>query len=349
VKVARLHGVGELRLHDESPPEAAPDETLVRVAAVGICGSDLHWFSEGGIGDAKLRAPLVIGHEIAGTVEAGALAGRVVAVDPAIPCGVCATCARGLGHLCPTVLFCGHGELDGGLREVMTWPTRRLHPLPPTLTVEDGAMLEPLGVAIHAVDLGHVRVGNAVVVVGCGPIGLMIVQLARQSGANTVVAVDPLGHRRQAAERLGADVALTPDEALDPHVLTDASRGIEADPVFEVAGPDLAVALAVRAARPGGRVVLVGIPDVDRTTFPASEARRKGLTLMLSRRMGEVYPRAINLAAQRLVDIQSIVSHRYSLDDVTDAFETACQRLGHKVLVEPPQSGGPAAQRTRPA
>jgi L-iditol 2-dehydrogenase len=164
-----------------------------------------------------------------------------------------------------------------------------------------------------------------------------------------VVAVDPLGHRRQAAERLGADVALTPDEALDRQVLSDASRGIEVDPVFEVAGPDVAVAVAVRAARPGGRVVLVGIPDVDRTTFPASEARRKGLTLVLSRRMGEVYPRAINLTAQRLVDIQSIVSHRYSLDDVTDAFETARRRLGHKVLVEPTPSGGPAAQRTGPA
>jgi L-iditol 2-dehydrogenase len=339
VRVARLHGVGELRLHDESPPEAAPGETLVRVAAVGICGSDLHWFSEGGIGDAILRGPLVIGHEIAGTVEVGALAGRLVAVDPAIPCGACATCARGLAHLCPTVLFSGHGERDGGLREVMAWPTRRLHPLPPTLTAADGAMLEPLGVAIHAVDLGRVRVGSAVVVVGCGPIGLMVVQLVRQSGANTVVAVDPLEHRRQAAERLGADVALTPDEAIDAHVLATASGGVEVDPVFEVVGSDLAVALAVRAARPGGRVVLVGIPDVDRTTFPASEARRKGLTLLLSRRMGEVYPRAINLVTRHLVDVRSIVSHRYPLDDVADAFETARRRLGHKVIVEPTNRG----------
>jgi L-iditol 2-dehydrogenase len=338
-----LHGVGELRLHDESLPEAAPDETLVRVAAVGICGSDLHWFSEGGIGDAKLRAPLVIGHEIAGTVEVGALAGRLVAVDPAIPCGSCDTCTRGLAHLCPTVLFSGHGELDGGLREVMAWPTRRLHPLPPSLTAEDGAMLEPLGVAIHAVDLGRVRLGTAVVVVGCGPIGLMVVQLARHSGATTVIAVDPLEHRRWAAERLGADVALTPEEASDAHVLADAGRGVEVDPVFEVAGSDLAVALAVRAARPGGRVVLVGIPDVDRTTFPASEARRKGLTLLLSRRMGEVYPRAISLAARRLVDIRSIVSHRYSLDDVTDAFETARRRIGHKVIVEPATLIGPGS------
>ena len=117
MKVARLHGVGDLRLHDESPPRPAPGEVLVRVDAVGICGSDLHWFGEGGIGDAQLGAPLVIGHEIAGTVEDGPLAGQLVAVDPAIPCGVCDTCVRGLHHLCPTVRFSGHGGVDGGLRD----------------------------------------------------------------------------------------------------------------------------------------------------------------------------------------------------------------------------------------
>jgi L-iditol 2-dehydrogenase len=201
-------------------------------------------------------------------------------------------------------------------------------------------MLEPLGVAIHAVDLGKVRVGSAVVVVGCGPIGLMVVQLARRSGATTVVGVDPLEHRRHVAERLGADVVLTPDEAFVPGALTDAIRGIEIDSAFEVAGPNRAVELAVAAVRPGGRVVLVGIPDDDRTAFQASVARRKGLTLLLSRRMGDVYPRAIELAARRLVDIQSIVSHRYGLDEVAEAFDTARRRLGHKVLVLPSRATG---------
>ena len=177
--------------------EPAPGEVFVRVDAVGICGSDLHWFGEGGIGDAELRSPLVIGPEIAGTVEDGPLAGQLVAVDPAIPCGVCDTCGQDLGHLCPTVRFSGHGDVDGGLRNVMAWPTTSLHPLPPTLTAEAGAMLEPLGVAIHAVDLGKVRAGIAVAVIGCGPIGLLVVQVAGCRGATTVVAVDPLDHRRQ--------------------------------------------------------------------------------------------------------------------------------------------------------
>jgi L-iditol 2-dehydrogenase len=334
-KVARLHGVGRLLVHDEPAPEPGPSDTIVRVGAVGICGSDLHWFAEGGIGDAVLAAPLVIGHETGGTVESGPLAGQVVAVDPAIPCGDCEACRRGHGHLCPTVRFSGHGDLDGGLRELMAWPTRQLHPLPPSLTVEDAAMLEPLGVAIHALDLGKLRPQSAVAVVGCGPIGLMIVQLARRCGASTVVAVDPLPHRRDAAERLGADAALTPDQALDHDALTDVMRGEEVTTAFEVAGNDGAVEIAIRAARPGGRVVLVGIPDDDRTSFPASVARRKGLTLLLSRRMAEVYPRAIELAADGQVDIRSIVSHRFPLDEVAEAFDTAARRLGHKVLVLP--------------
>ena len=335
MKAARLHGVGDVRLHNESVPEPAAEEVLVRVGAVGICGSDLHWFGEGHIGDAHLGRPLVLGHEFAGTVEGGPLAGRAVAVDPAIPCGACPTCARGLGHLCPTVRFAGHGELDGGLRELIAWPTRLLHPLPDVLTVEDGAMLEPLGVAIHAVDLGKVRSGGAIVVVGCGPIGLLVVQLARRAGASVVVAVDPLAHRREAAERLGSDVAMTPEEAIDAEVLAEALRGVEADTVFDVAGSDRAVDVAVRAARPGGRVVLAGIPDDDRTTFPASVARRKGLTLLISRRMNDVYPRAIELAVRQQIDIRSIVTQRYPLDEVTEAFSTASQRRGHKVLVLP--------------
>jgi L-iditol 2-dehydrogenase len=317
--------VGDLRLHDEPPPTPNDGDVRVRVEAVGICGSDLHWFSEGGIGDAQLRSPLVIGHEIAGTVEDGPLAGRLVAVDPAIPCGACVTCQRGLFHLCPSVQFSGHGRVDGGLREAMAWPASLVHPLPAALTAEQGAMLEPLGVAIHAVDLGKVEAGSAVAVVGCGPIGLMVVQLVRLLGATTVVAVDPLAHRREAAGRLGADLAVLPDEV----------PGAEVDVAFDVAGPSQAVDLAVGLARPGGRVVLVGIPDDDTTTFRASTARRKGLTMLLSRRMGDVYPRAIDMVERGVIDVDSIVTHRFGLTEVGEAFETASHRRGHKVLVLP--------------
>lgn len=332
MRVARLHGVGDVRLHEEDSPQPADGDVLVRVDAVGICGSDLHWFGEGGIGDSVLKEPLVLGHELAGTVQDGELAGRLVAVDPAIACDTCASCRRGLRHLCTAGRFAGHGGLDGGLREVIAWPERLLHPLPESFTAEDGAMLEPLGVAVHAADLAHVRLGDAVIVVGCGPIGLLLVQVARVSGATYVVAVDPLPHRRAFALELGADAALTPDEALTDFA-TDPADGF--DRVFDVAGDASALDVAVRAAAPGARVVLVGIPDDDRTTFPAAVARRKGLTLLVARRMNEVYERSIDLVARRRVDVRSVVSHRFPLGDIGRAFTTARARTGHKVIVLP--------------
>jgi L-iditol 2-dehydrogenase len=337
MRVARLHGVGDIRLADEPSPEVPPGHSLVRVTAVGLCGSDLHWYAEGGIGDARLRRPLVIGHEFAGVIEGGPRHGELVAVDPAIPCGVCELCQEGHRNLCVRIRFAGHGDQDGALRDVLAWRTELLHPLPDGFTAADGAMLEPLGVAIHAVDLGHLRVGTSVAVLGCGPIGLLLLQVARAAGAAAVVAVDPLPHRVAAAQRLGADLALTPEEVGDPGTLARRAGGDRhgVHVAFEVAGTDDAVDLAVAAARPGARVVLAGIPAGDRTTFAASTARRKGLTLALSRRMKEVYPRAVALVRSGRVDVRSVVSGGFGLDEVDKAFRVAVARTGLKILITP--------------
>jgi L-iditol 2-dehydrogenase len=335
MRVARLHGLGDVRLGEEPDPRPGPDQTLVRVTAVGLCGSDLHWFSEGGIGDAQLGEPLVLGHEFAGVVEGGPLDGRLVAVDPADPCGRCELCLAGHRNLCPTVRFAGHGRNDGALRELVAWPTHLLHPVPAGLDDGDAAMLEPLGVALHAHDLGKVRLQAGVAVVGCGPIGLALVQLARVGGAGTVVAVEPLAHRREAAARMGADLVLDPADPDVAEQVHAATGGLGADVVFEVAGNDDAVGLSVAAARPGGTVVLAGIPGEDATSFPAGAARRKGLTLKLSRRMKEMYPRAIGLVERGAVDVRSLVSDTFGLDDVAEAFRVAERRTGLKVLVAP--------------
>lgn len=336
MRVARLHGVGDVRLTDEPAPEAPPGHRLVRVTAVGICGSDLHWYAEAGIGDARLARPLVIGHEFAGVIEGGTRHGEPVAVDPAMPCGECELCLEGHRNLCVRIRFAGHGDQDGALREYVAWPTELLHPLPDGFSPADGAMLEPLGVAIHAADLGHLRVGASVGVFGCGPIGLLLIQVARAAGASTVVAVDPLEHRLDAARRLGADLALTPDEADDPGTLAARAGGNRhgVHVAFEVAGTDAAVDLAVNAARPGARVVLVGIPSDDRTSFPAGHARRKGLTILMSRRMKEVYPRAVALVRSGRVDVRSVVSDTFPLAEAGKAFEIAVARTGLKVIVE---------------
>jgi L-iditol 2-dehydrogenase len=334
VKVARLHAVGDLRVADEPLPVSDQGMSLVRVTAAGICGSDLHWWGEAGIGDATLAHPLVLGHEAAGLVEDGPRRGERVAIDPAIWCGTCRPCRDGYRNLCTRIRFAGHGGQDGAMREAMAWPSHLLHPLPDSLSDADGAVLEPLGVAIHALDLGHVRLGATVAVAGCGPIGLLLIQVLRAAGAGLIIAFDPLPHRRHAATRFGAAAALDPASVSTPDALRQFT-GEGVDVAFEMAGTDAAVAVAMAAARAGGRVVLGGIPAGDRTTFQASTARRKGLTIAMVRRMNEVYPRAIHLAAGGQVDLASLVTDRFGLAKAAEAMRTAADRTGLKVIVEP--------------
>ncbi|HYH90731.1 MAG TPA: alcohol dehydrogenase catalytic domain-containing protein [Solirubrobacteraceae bacterium] len=323
---ARLHGIGDVRVAEEPVRAPGPGETLVRVEAVGLCGSDLHWWEEGGIGDARLIDPVVPGHEFAGVVEGGPLDGRRVAVDPAVHCGRCTRCLEGHQNLCSNVVFAGHGSCDGGLREYLSWPTEALHPLPVAMDGISGALLEPLGVAIFAVDLGHVHLGTDVAVIGCGPIGLLLIQVARAAGARVVLAVEPLAHRRAAAERAGAEQVVAPE---------DVGTQTEVDVAFDAAGSDTAVGITMQVARPGARVVLAGIPSDDRTSFSAALARRKGLTIVMVRRMNAVYPRAIRLMEQGLVDLDGFVTHRFPLTRTDEAFTVAAARTGLKVVVEP--------------
>jgi L-iditol 2-dehydrogenase len=334
MNVLRLHGRQDFRLSDEAKPEPCADESLVRVTAVGICGSDLHWFSDAGIGDARLSRPLVLGHEFSGVAETGDRRGDRVAVDPAVPCGVCAFCVEGNPNLCEALRFAGHGEEDGAFREYVPWPTRCLHALPDSLTDVDGVMLEPLGVAIHAVDLAHVKTGMTVGVFGCGPIGLLILQVAGQRPTQ-IIATDKLAHRLDAARALGATAVFDAIDGEESAAIWAYTGQRGADVAFEAAGENEAVETAVAVVRAGGRVILAGIPSDDRTTFSASIARRKGLTIKLVRRMKHAYPRAIRLVERGLVDVRSLVTHRFPLSEYEEAFTVALRRDGLKVIVGP--------------
>jgi len=312
--------------------------SLVQVTAVGICGSDLHWWDEGAIGDAKLTHPLVLGHEGAGVIAGGAQAGQRVAIDPAIPCQTCRACRDGYRNLCYRLKFSGHGETDGMMREFMAWPTTALHPLPDRVSDVDGAMLEPLGVAIHSVDLGHLPFGGTASVIGCGPIGLLLIAVLKAAGASSVLAVEPLAHRREAAGQLGADEVADPAAfAVEDDLMGELTGGIGVgvDVAFEAAGNNEGVELAMASARPGGRVVLAGIPGDDVIRFGASLARRKGLTIAMVRRMNEVYPRAISLAERGVVDLDSVVTSRAGLGEIPAAFGDAARRTGLKAIIEP--------------
>ncbi len=324
---ARLHGPRDLRIAEEPPPVPGPGESLVRVDAVGICGSDLHWYLEGGIGPVRIERPIVPGHEMGGTIAAGPRAGQRVAIEPAVPCGTCAWCHDGRVNLCPTVGFAGQDDRDGGLRQSMAWPDHLLLPVPDTLTDAEVPLLEPLLICLYANQLAPARRGDRVAVVGCGPIGLLQVQVAAMAGPASLLAVEPLAHRRAAALSLGATEAvdsLAPGEAEPTH-----------DLVIDASGSPGAVAAAVELARPGGTVVLAGIPDDDTTTFRASTARRKGLTFVLVRRSVPVHERAVRLVEEGHVRLAPLVSHRLALGDAPAAFELAARREGLKVVVEP--------------
>ncbi|HEX9013606.1 MAG TPA: alcohol dehydrogenase catalytic domain-containing protein, partial [Anaerolineaceae bacterium] len=275
MKVARLYGAGDIRIEDEPLPVPQPGEVMVKIDAVSICGSDLHWFTEGGIGPSRAETRgVVLGHEMAGVIARGPRSGERVALDPAIPCGICEHCLEGNPNFCTSLRFAGDGTQDGGLREYAAWPERSLFHLPDQLSAEEGALLEPLGVALHSLNLAHVRPGMRAGVYGCGPIGLLIIQLARLSGAAQIVATDCLAHRLEAARACGATDTFLSTGGGENEAVWRATGGHGMDVSFEAAGENPAVETAFASARAGSRVVLVGIPGDDHTSFTASTARR---------------------------------------------------------------------------
>jgi L-iditol 2-dehydrogenase len=210
MKVARLHGIRDLRVEEAPDPgEPGPGEARIRVTAVGICGSDLHYYREGALGDARPEGPLILGHELAGRVEAVGQGvtlpvGGLVAVEPGRSCGRCELCERGHPNLCPSVRFCASPPVDGALQEVMLYPASLLFPLPEALSDADGAVLEPLGIGLHTLRLAKLQPGESVAVLGGGCIGLVLVQLCRVAGAGRIFVTEPLPHRREAARVFGA-------------------------------------------------------------------------------------------------------------------------------------------------
>jgi L-iditol 2-dehydrogenase len=313
VEAVYLHGPRDARVSPFNLREGRDDEALLDIAAVGLCGSDLHYYKDGGIGAAVIRTPFVPGHEFGGYLtsdvpELGLARGELVAVDPNKACGVCEWCREGHFNLCPQVAFIGAPPIDGAMTAKLWVPRSQLVKLPPGMDALQAVMLEPLGVAIHAVDLAKPRLLERVVVLGAGPIGLLVMQALKVAGAGEVFVIEPLAHRRAMATRLGAaGVAET------VAAIAGWGDGKGFPLVVEATNNPLGFRDAVLAARIGGRVILVGIPDGDTYTLPAAEARRRALKIKFVRRMGEVYPRAIELVASGRVDVSTLVTHRVDL------------------------------------
>ena len=343
----RLYGPEDLRVDQvPHPGQPGPGQVLLRVTAVGICGSDLHTYQDGRIGDTVVKQPITLGHEFGGVVEAVGpeiegdhsaplTPGTRVAVDPAQPCGHCELCELGHPNLCRRLHFCGLYPDEGSLSRYMHVPAHTCFPIPESIDHAGAALLEPLGVAMHAIDLAKIRVANSVAVLGAGAIGLYIVQLARLSGAHPIFVSDQFDWRLDCAANYGAiPINFKRDDPVA--VVQQVTHGRGVDVAVEAAWSDHSVQQAAEMARLGGRLVLVGIPGSDHIAFKHSTLRRKGLTLRMARRMQHTYPRAIKLADAGKVDLTGIISHRFPLKQAPQAFamNLAYQDQVVKVIID---------------
>jgi L-iditol 2-dehydrogenase len=333
MKSALFYGPRDVRVGEMADSEPGPGEVVIDVKAATICGSDLHSYLLGNVGGAIAPEPFTLGHEASGVIAA--LGPRVreshphlrvgtrVAIDPATPCRTCEFCLKGDPNLCTRLKFLGIHPAHGAMRERMTHAARSVVPMPDSITDEGAAMLEPLGVALHGVQLGQVQVGDDVLVIGCGGVGLLIVRLARLAGARHVFAVDVHPWRLAIAANYGADMIIDTArvDVVDEVMRRTNGRGV--DVAIEAAWVKDTAAQCVEAARHGGRVVIVGIPAEDELTMKASTPRRKELMIVSSRRMKHTYPPSIALVASGQVDLDALATHHYTLDQASAAFETA--------------------------
>jgi L-iditol 2-dehydrogenase len=327
MRVSRLHGTRDLRLEELARPTPGSDEVLLQVACVGVCGSDVHYYQHGRIGSQVVEEPIIMGHEFSARITAlgakvtGLEPGQLVAIEPGISCGQCEPCRHGHPNLCPEVRFCGTPPIDGVFAEYAVMPAENCFPLPQGMSAIEGAMLEPLGIAIHSVDLGHLKAGLTVAVLGAGPIGLLIAAAAKAAGASQIFVTEPLAYRRQFALDYIANAALDPETQDVVAGIRQLTAGRGVDVAFEAAGAPETPQQAAAVTRIGGKVIIAGIPPDGMMTMQADTVRHKGLTIKIVRRMKHTYPRAIRLVQTGMVDVKPLATHLLPLERISEAFE----------------------------
>ena len=331
---AVLHGARDLRIEDVPVPTAGEGEVLLRVDGVGLCGSDVHYYLDGRNGSNVVREPAILGHEIAGTVVdtgpgvSAQLLGCRVVVEPAVSCGHCAQCAAGRYNLCGAGRCLGSPPTHGGLARHVVAPAVLLHVVPAGLDPVAGPLVEPLAVAVHAMNRAGLAAGADVLVSGGGPVGLLVAQVARQRGARSVTVVDPAVERLQVARDLGFERAVTPDQV-------DGAF----DAVLECSGAPAALGAALRSARPGRRVVMVGTPPAGEIAVPLGLVQRYEVDVVGCFRYAYAFPEAVRLAASGEVELARLVTARFPLREAREALVHAASGQGVKTVVEPEPEG----------
>jgi L-iditol 2-dehydrogenase len=330
MKAAVLTGLRHVEIRDVPDPKLNNEtDVLIRVGAVGLCGSDIHYYAEGRIGDQVVEYPFIAGHECAGTVlqtapsVGGLKPGDRVAIDPAIVCGVCDQCLAGRPNTCRRLLFLGTpGQVSGALCEFIVMPERNCHPLPDGLAFEEGVLVEPLSIALHGMRMAGEPVPESIAVLGAGAIGLSVLQAARAAGVRTIYVTDKVEERLNVARKAGADWAGNPDRE---DIVEAIGRRLpeQVDAAYECCGDQSALDQAVGLLSPGGRLMIIGIPAVDRVSFDIHTLRRKELSLSNVRRQKVCIQDAISLIQTKRVDVRFMATHIFRMEDSQSAFELA--------------------------
>lgn len=325
MQTAVLAEPGRFDLEERERPTPGPGEVLVAVREVGICGSDVHYYRHGRIGEYVVRNPLVLGHESAGEVVSlgadvsGLEAGDRVTLEPGVPCRRCAHCARGEYNLCPEVTFMATPPDDGAFAEYVAWPADFAYRLPDSVSTRAGALCEPLSVGLHAARRGDVGPGDSVLITGCGPIGLCAMETVRAAGATDIIVSDVVEEKLAVARERGADLAVNAaDEDLASAVTAHTDGGV--DVVIEASGAEPAIGATLSCVRRGGTVVLVGLADESDVPFDVLDVIDNELDVHGSFRYRNTYPAAIELLADGRVDVEGIVDFERPLAEVEAAF-----------------------------
>lgn len=322
-------GLGRVEVRAGEPPRLErPEDVLVRVDRVGVCGSDVHYFTHGRIGDQTLAYPATVGHECAGTLlEVGAEVARLrpgdrVAIDPAIACGSCDQCRKGRWHTCRSLQFLGcPGEAPGAAADYHVLPAANCFAVPESMSLDTAALVEPLSVGLHSVRLARPGAGAKVAVLGSGPIGLSVLLCLRATvEATSSYVTDLRSNRLEAAARCGADWTGNPQsDAVVEAILQREPAGL--DVVFECSGEADCIGQAMRLLTPGGTLVLVGIPVAGEVRYDSSLARRKELVFQNVRRQNECVGPVIELIASGQIDPAPLLTHRFPLEAIQEAFD----------------------------
>jgi L-iditol 2-dehydrogenase len=327
MRASVLEAAGRLTVEDRPVPTPGPHEALVRIASVGVCGSDVHYFEHGRIGSFEVTAPMVLGHEASGVVEAvGSEVTRVrpgdrVSLEPGVPDLTCEQCLAGRYNLCERMVFHATPPHDGSFAEYVTHHELFTHPVPDTVSDDAAALLEPLSVALWACQKGEVSAGSRVLVTGAGPVGLLAVQVARALGATEVEVSDVNRERLAMAARLGATRTTDPT---DDSGRDDAGSQPAPDVLIECSGNVGAIRAAVRRVAPAGHVVLVGMGGED-YPMPMSVVQERELVVTGTFRYAHTWPTAIALVASGAIQLDELVTSHHGIEQVHDALTAARQ------------------------